>query len=127
VNTTTSRYATSLDDVVPGALVKHVTTGGQWRVLSVNDDGSIRAVSDMGATRTVPAEKVLDGIHLAQEDELTAAGHLRKVHVDNRDSGTYGYRCECGLSDGDYAHRLYAVDAWREAHGLDPVITYPLV
>lgn len=56
---------TSRDDLAVGVRVMHKTTGGQWKVLAVNPDGSIRAVSDMGAVRTVSAENVDAGIALA--------------------------------------------------------------
>lgn len=60
-----NRYATTRDQVIPGALILHITTGGQWRVVRVNDDGTVFAESDMGARRTVKAEHVDAGLAYA--------------------------------------------------------------
>jgi len=51
-------YASTPAEVIPGARVMHLTTGGHWKVLTVKADGSIFARSDLGARRTVKAETV---------------------------------------------------------------------
>lgn len=56
------RFATTREELVPGAELKHISTGGQWKVLRVNEDGSIFGRSDMGARRTVKAEHVDKGL-----------------------------------------------------------------
>ena len=61
-----NRYATSREELVEGSAIPHVTTGGMWRVLRVNDDGSIFARSDMGAQRTVKTEHVDAGLDYAR-------------------------------------------------------------
>lgn len=54
--------------------------------------------------------------------------HKSRVYVDDRDSGTYAYRCTgCELREGGYLVAPYARDGWREAHGLDPLVNYPMV
>jgi hypothetical protein len=59
-------YASERAQVVPGALIKHVTTGGMWTVIYVNEDGSVFARSDMGARRTVKAEHVDKGLEMGK-------------------------------------------------------------
>lgn len=58
-------YATSRDEVVVGARIPHLSTGGRWTVIHVNADGSVFARSDMGARRTVSAENVEAGLRYA--------------------------------------------------------------
>lgn len=60
-----SAHATSREQLVEGATFPHLTTGGQWTVIRVNDDGSVFAVSDMRARRTVKAEHVDAGLAFA--------------------------------------------------------------
>jgi|AntDeeMinimDraft_5_1070356.scaffolds.fasta_scaffold174712_1 hypothetical protein len=40
---------------------------------------------------------------------------------------TYTYTCTCGLKEGGYLVREYATDGWLEAHGMEPLIDYPMV
>ena len=56
---------------------------------------------------------------LAEDRALRASGHRRRVTVDG--NGVYRYTCQCGLRNVGYPFRAYAEDAWREAHGLDPI------
>jgi hypothetical protein len=65
----------------------------------------------------------LDGDGQAPADDE----HKRRVYVDSFESYTYAYSCSCGLRDGGYLVAPYAHDGWREAHGLDPLINYPMV
>lgn len=58
-------YATTREELVVGGHVKHITTGGEWTVIRINDDGSIFAHSDLGARRTVKAEDVDRGLATA--------------------------------------------------------------
>ena len=58
-------HATDRSQIVPGATFPHLTTGGQWKVIRVNEDGSVFAVSDMNARRTVAADKVDAGLKYA--------------------------------------------------------------
>lgn len=58
---------------------------------------------------------------LAAEHDLQATGHRRSVRA-NMD-GVYRWACQCGLANTGYPFRAYAEDAWREAHGLDPIVT----
>lgn len=58
---------------------------------------------------------------LAAEHDLLATGHRRMVS-DTMD-GVYQWTCQCGRADTGYGFRAYAEDAWREAHGLDPIVT----
>lgn len=54
--------------------------------------------------------------------------HRCRVFVADRSRGFYSWRCSCGLEGArDLLHREYARDAWREAHGLDPIVNRPLV
>lgn len=53
--------------------------------------------------------------------------HKSRVYVDSHANGTYAFACTCGLRDGDYLHKEYARDGWREAHGLPPIVNRPLV
>ena len=55
-------------------------------------------------------------------------GHKVRVYESQRGSGNYTWKCECGQQGApDYIHKAYARDGWREAHGLEPQINYPLV
>lgn len=54
--------------------------------------------------------------------------HKCRIYVDSYDRSTYAYSCSgCDLREGGYLVGPYARDAWREAHGMDPLINYPLV
>lgn len=64
---------------------------------------------------TAHREAVLDA-----DRALRASGHRRSVRADV--NGVYGYTCQCGLRNAGYPFRAYAEDAWREAHGLDPIV-----
>ena len=57
---------------------------------------------------------------LTAERRLRATGHRRSVRAD--DNGVYRWACQCGKHDTGYGFRAYAEDAWREAHGLDPIV-----
>ena len=72
-------------------------------------------------------------------------GHSVRVWCADEDADLYTWRCTCGQRGArDFVHREYARDSdlmnehgiyplldtrddAREAHGLDPLITYPLV
>lgn len=58
---------------------------------------------------------------LAAEHDLQATGHRRSVRA-NMD-GVYRWACQCGRHDTGFGFRAYAEDDWREAHGLDPIVT----
>lgn len=60
-----NRYAASREELVEGSHFPHVTTGGNWKVIRVNEDGSVFAQSDMGARRTVKPEHVEAGLTYA--------------------------------------------------------------
>lgn len=53
------------------------------------------------------------------------AKHARRITTYG--TGLWRYSCGCGLRDDDFLTRDYAIDGWREAHGLDPVTNYPQV
>jgi hypothetical protein len=55
-------------------------------------------------------------------------GHAVRVWVSDRERDFYTWRCTCGArGDRDILAYGYAVDDWRESHGLAPLITYPLI
>lgn len=56
-------------------------------------------------------------------------GHRPHIYMDDQNGGTYSWSCSCGSrpESGGYLIAEYARDGWREAHGLDPIINYPLV
>lgn len=55
-------------------------------------------------------------------------GHSVRVWCADRDCDFYTWACTCGQRGArDFLHREYARDDAREAHGLAPLINYPLV
>lgn len=60
-------------------------------------------------------------------EEGVKATHKVRVYPEDQYFNSFAYRCSCGNRDGGFAHREYARDAWREAHGLEPKINRPLV
>jgi hypothetical protein len=58
-------------------------------------------------------------------EEFNANEHKRRV--TEKSDGTFAYRCTCGDWDSGYLTRDYAIDGWRESHGMDPLINYPQV
>ncbi len=56
------------------------------------------------------------------------AGHAVRVWVADREADFYTWSCTCGQrGDRDILCREYAHDDAREAHGLAPLINYPLI
>lgn len=58
---------------------------------------------------------------LTAERDLLRSGHRRMV-TDTMD-GVYQWTCQCGRADTGFGFRAYAEDDWREAHGLDPIVS----
>lgn len=58
---------------------------------------------------------------LTADAELRRSGHRRTVRAD--DNGVYRWACQCGLRETGFGFHAYAEDDWREAHGLDPVVS----
>lgn len=42
------------------------------------------------------------------------------------DTGTYAWTCRCGLTGSGLICKKYAIDDWRESHGLEPIYSYPV-
>ena len=65
---------------------------------------------------TAHRDAVLDA-----ERNLRAAGHRRSIRSDA--NGVYRWACQCGRHANGFGFRAYAEDDWREAHGLDPIVS----
>lgn len=145
MTTTASRYATSFPVLTHDAVTQGHTDYCAERGHATHTVGEVVSpfCPRCGARpEPTPAEEaahddeVERSIAEHEESLLEAApaanaalppGHIRRIYVDDRSSGTYAYSCTCGLREGGYLVGPYATDGWREAHGLDPLIDYPLV